>query len=237
MFITASNRNTKMCLFSFFKQFIGRASGFFCLNLNQLRESHSNTVRAGEEHHSINTGAPQSPLPAAPGHSVRCHYEGRTEAGQDVQRCAGETRFKDKQLCAKVQISPRSRGRPVGSGMAGEVINRKGGAGEGAGSVSEVITAEESSNLQNPPPPWDVRDPNPQRPRAPSAPYSPEALSHRSAQRLQGAAATRAACESHPRAQVKSHRLKKRTRGNRSPQKSPHLTCLRLRYWFTKRVP
>ena len=63
--------------------------------------------------------------------------------------------------------------------MAREVINRKGGAGEGAGSASEVITAEESSNLQNPPPPWDaLRDPDlklPPRPR--SDPYSPALLS------------------------------------------------------------
>lgn len=73
--------------------------------------------------------------------------------------------------------------------MAREVINRKGGAGEGAGLASEVITAEESSNLQNPPPPWDaLRDPDlklPPRPR--SDPYSPALLRRRSARRLCGA--------------------------------------------------
>lgn len=76
--------------------------------------------------------------------------------------------------------------------MAREVINRKGGAGEGAGSASEVITAEESSNLQNPPPPWDaLRDPDlklpprpPQRslqPRTAQTALSTAAVSERSA--------------------------------------------------------
>lgn len=121
--------------------------------------------------------------------------------------------------------------------MAREVINRKGGAGEGAGSASEVITAEESSNLQNPPPPWDaLRDPDlklPPRPR--SDPYSPALLRRRSARRLCRSAALCANPAPNGAIRAKPHRCRRATRG--SPEECPHLACLRLRYWCTKRVP
>lgn len=60
MFITASNFNTKMCLF--FKQFIGRASV-----LPQFKPIERITQQGGQSRRGtlINTAAPESPSPSA----------------------------------------------------------------------------------------------------------------------------------------------------------------------------